>query len=328
MLNKRLGLALSLLAISASLIVATRYIIGQPSQQSTKLRMKVLRARDQIKNKPSSQEIASLKATHERKLNSIEVLGPSLVKNNEEREIEDEIPKHLPLKVKLKKEKEEKVKDFKNDQWVRDFELEVTNTSEKPIYYLSMYVLLPEFVNQNGGVKGMPLRYGRMDFVKLETRPLPDDISIKPGETYTFKMLDQDLEAWANRQAAGLARNPRKLRFIFSGLSFGDGTGFRGTTGVPYPRNKQISQAELDARCLEQRAQKQEWSGDVLSGPPELLIRQPLFETRPAAFLPVRFLESTSVPAGPLQSGLCCPGTQCSFLKENTYLCVWCGCIR
>lgn len=215
------------------------------------------------------------------------ILAPGLAKNDEEREIEDKIPKHLPLKVKLKKEKEAKIKDFKNDAWVPDFELEVTNTSEKPIYYLSMYVLLPEFVGPSGGVRGMPLRYGRMDFVKLETRPLPEDVQIKPGETYTFKILDQDIRAWSNRRAIGVAPNPRKLQFIFSHLSFGDGTGFVGTGGVPYPR-KQISQAEPGLRCLEQRAQKQEGS-DVLIGPPDLRIRQSSFETRPAAFLPVRF---------------------------------------
>ena len=244
------------------------------------------------------------------------IVAPSLAQNDEKREIEDKIPKHLPLKVKLKQEKEDKIKNFKNDEWLFDFELEVTNTSDKPIYFLSIYLLFPEFV-VNGGTKGIPLRYGRMDFLKSATRPLPEDVPIKPGETYTFKIPDQDLQAWSNRKAAGLARNPRKLRFIFSSLSFGDGTGFDGTTGPPYP-NKQISQAELDARCLEQRAQKQEGRSDVWFGPPDLLSRQPLFETRPAAILPVRFFASTSDPVEPPQSGLCCPGTQCSFLKRST----------
>lgn len=198
------------------------------------------------------------------------IVAPSLAQNDEEREIEDKIPKHLPLKWKLKEEKEAKIKDFKNEEWLLDFELEVTNTSEKPIYYLSMYVLFPEILI-NGAAKGIPLRYGRMDFVKGETRPLPDDIPIKPGETYTFKIPDQDLQAWANRKAAGVARNPRKLQFIFAGLSFGDGTGFGGTGGLPYP-NKRVSKAELDGRCLEQRAQKQEGRGDVWIGPPDLLL--------------------------------------------------------
>ena len=105
------------------------------------------------------------------------ILAPSLAQNDEEREIEDKIPKHLPLKVKLKQEKEGKIKDFKNDAWLLDFELEVTNTSEKPIYFLDFFVIFPEFV-ENGWAKGIPLRYGRLAFVKL--RPLPDDIPIKP----------------------------------------------------------------------------------------------------------------------------------------------------
>src|SRR5882762_9993697 len=96
------------------------------------------------------------------------ILAPTLAKNDEEREIEDKIPKHLPLKVKLKQEKEAKIKDFKNDAWLLDFELEVTNTSEKPIYFLDFFVIFPEFV-ENGGARGIPLRYGRLAFVKLET---------------------------------------------------------------------------------------------------------------------------------------------------------------
>ena len=53
-----------------------------------------------------------------------------------EREVVDRIPKHLPIKVKVKKP--EKLKDAKNDDWLDDMELEVTNTGTKPIYCLSI----------------------------------------------------------------------------------------------------------------------------------------------------------------------------------------------
>src|ERR1041384_6926708 len=55
---------------------------------------------------------------------------------SEEREIEDRIPKHLPIKVTMKNL--EKVKDLKNDNWARDVEIEVMNTGTKPIYYLRL----------------------------------------------------------------------------------------------------------------------------------------------------------------------------------------------
>ncbi len=46
----------------------------------------------------------------------------------QERQVEENIPKTLPLEVKLKVEKEHKFKDLNNSEWLRDFELEVSNT--------------------------------------------------------------------------------------------------------------------------------------------------------------------------------------------------------
>lgn len=69
---------------------------------------------------------------------------------SEERVLEDTIPKHLPIKVKLKKEKEKAFKDAKNEKWLRDFELEVTNTGDKPIYFLHLSIELPEITIPNG----------------------------------------------------------------------------------------------------------------------------------------------------------------------------------
>ena len=52
----------------------------------------------------------------------------------EEREVVDKIPKHIPIKVKVKKP--EKLKDAENEDWLGELELEVTNTGTKPIYHL------------------------------------------------------------------------------------------------------------------------------------------------------------------------------------------------
>jgi hypothetical protein len=58
----------------------------------------------------------------------------------QERIFENKIPAHIPIKIKIKKEKEESFKDLKNEKWLREFELEVTNTGDKPIYFL--YIML------------------------------------------------------------------------------------------------------------------------------------------------------------------------------------------
>ena len=43
-----------------------------------------------------------------------------------EREVVDKIPKHLPIKVKVKKP--ERLKEAKNEEWLDELEVEVTNT--------------------------------------------------------------------------------------------------------------------------------------------------------------------------------------------------------
>jgi hypothetical protein len=98
----------------------------------------------------------------------------------EARDIEDKIPKHVPIKVRIRSEKEKAVKDIKNDKWLRDFELEVTNTSDKPIYFLELWIILPEVIAENGSVVGMPLRYGRMEFVHHNTLPVSMMCQLNP----------------------------------------------------------------------------------------------------------------------------------------------------
>src|SRR5881394_75142 len=60
----------------------------------------------------------------------------SIARVQEERVFENEIPENAPIKIKIKKEKERSFKDLKDESWVREFELEVINTSDKPIYFI------------------------------------------------------------------------------------------------------------------------------------------------------------------------------------------------
>ena len=53
----------------------------------------------------------------------------------QERTFENKIPAHIPIKIKIKREKEQKFKELNNEKWLREFELELTNTGDKPIYF-------------------------------------------------------------------------------------------------------------------------------------------------------------------------------------------------
>ena len=107
----------------------------------------------------------------------------------EEREIDDRIPKNVPIKVKIKSEKEKGFRDLKNSKWLRDLEVEVTNLSEKPIYFLELWVDMPEIISANGHKVGFTLRYGRIEFVHFSTLPLPSDVPIQPGPHIPLRSL-------------------------------------------------------------------------------------------------------------------------------------------
>src|SRR5688572_20048543 len=97
----------------------------------------------------------------------------------QERIFENKIPAHIPIKIKIKKEKEESFKDLKNEKWLREFELEVTNTGDRPIYYLDFAMGtevmpdgLPEII--------ISLTYGRWELGDIVTKATSDDVPIKP----------------------------------------------------------------------------------------------------------------------------------------------------
>src|SRR5215213_2419906 len=163
-------------------------------------------------------------------------LVPSVAQSTEERELEDRIPKHLPIKVKIKKEKEKAFKDLKNEKWLWNFELEITNTGDKPIYFLSLSIYMPEITMPDGNNVGLVVHYGRDQLIDIETKAGPDDIPLKPGETYTHKFSDLEVESWYAFKQREDKPHPKRLIMRFQALSFGDGTGFVRSDGISIPR--------------------------------------------------------------------------------------------
>ena len=67
-------------------------------------------------------------------LGFMKVMSSPSVAQSEERILKAEIPEHLPFKVKMSETRRLAFKRLDNDRWLRDFEIEVTNTGDKPIY--------------------------------------------------------------------------------------------------------------------------------------------------------------------------------------------------
>jgi hypothetical protein len=149
--------------------------------------------------------------------------------------VENLVPKHVPIKIKIKEDKERALKDMNNDKWTSDFELEVTNTSDKPIYLLELWVEMPEVISENGRRMGFTLRFGRAGFVDFDARATPDDKTIQPKQTQIFKIEDRFQRGWAAYKAREHKGDPKRIEITFTQLSFGDGSGFNGSDAKPYP---------------------------------------------------------------------------------------------
>ncbi len=162
----------------------------------------------------------------------------STAQSTEERDLEDKIPKHLPIKVKIKKEKEKAFKDLNNEKWARDLELEVTNTGDKAIYFLALQLILPEIKSPDGYPMGFSLRYGRIELINLAAQILTQDIPILPGQSHVFKLSEKKARAWEvfASEMKLPKTEPKKVQLQFYVLNFGDGTGFQTKLGTPFSR--------------------------------------------------------------------------------------------
>jgi hypothetical protein len=147
----------------------------------------------------------------------------------EKRVFENAIPERIPIKIKIKKEKEASFEALQNEKWLSEFELELTNTGDKPIYFL--YITMVTDVKHGGQRLVFPLTYGRAELGDIVTKARPDDVPIKPGETFVLKF--GEVPEWERGVRENRWPEATKFRAELQLISFGDGTGYFGTQ--PYP---------------------------------------------------------------------------------------------
>jgi len=140
--------------------------------------------------------------------------------------------------------KEKGFKSIDNESWVRDFELEVKNVGDKPIYHLLFQLEVPEA--QPGGL-GFALSYGRRELSKSDAQIVPEDVPIKPGETVFLKI--KEVVGWEKAVRAGHFQNRiHRVKLEFLWLALGDGTGFNGTGGAPWPGRRRCLARQRECR--------------------------------------------------------------------------------
>lgn len=167
-------------------------------------------------------------------------LGPvQSAPQQSKRTFESAVPAQVPLKIKIKKDKEDKALDPENKNWFRDIEIEITNTSDKPIYFFSLDIVMMDVLTDAGVMVTFPIRYGRGAFYEHNTKPIREDVPLEPKATKTFTFEETNIigfEAWREKNKKN---DPMKLEVWFHHLNFGDGTGFTSLNALPFPFKQQ-----------------------------------------------------------------------------------------
>jgi hypothetical protein len=249
--------------------------------------------------------------------------GPSNAQqpSPQERQVENTI-QHAPLRVKLTKEKEKAWKDPKNEKWVSDFEVEITNTGDKPIYTfgLSLYFDVP---NDYQDYFKVDIVYGRSEISRIGSKPTTDDIPLKPGESKIFTLDPRYAVMWDKGRREKGWRLPTKVKIKLGNLNFGDGTGFVLDRPVTDP-NQSPEMSKFD-NFTSQPGGHGRPGGSARSVTNDGRLRGQKNHTSLPAFLPVNYFRADSSVADPdAAMPFDCPPGCFPLFSENSPPCVGC----
>lgn len=147
------------------------------------------------------------------------------------------------------------VKEIRNLQkegnFLRDLEIEVKNVSRSPIYFISVLIEFPNMPAptptprpDNGFVPaattGFTVTYGAERLMDTTQLAGPDDVPLKPGETYVFKIPEARVVGFEhmNREMNLTPQAWKRVEVSFNIISLGDGTGYEGGRRMLHSKKK------------------------------------------------------------------------------------------
>jgi len=177
----------------------------------------------------------------------------------EERKIENPVQEKIPVKVKVKNENS--LKDKKNKNWARELELEVKNTSNKPIYYVHVDIAMPDIII-SGGKFVLMMAYGRKELSFPDEALKPDDVPILPGESVTLKIPEGQLKGYEkSRDQDKMYSDPERVEIEVNAVRTDDTYFFKSGQSVHAgPKEKSANDLvpEAPGRCKSKLSERTE----------------------------------------------------------------------
>lgn len=136
------------------------------------------------------------------------------------------------------------IRNLKSKNWINDLEIEVQNTSAKPIYALHIILEFPDIPKRlvDGELRGTvtTITYGRLQLTQRNEFATSEDAPINPGEKLILKIPEpQRLGLESVLAKTNLSRSDiKKINLLMRRLSYGDGTGFKTGKAFSYIRDR------------------------------------------------------------------------------------------
>lgn len=161
----------------------------------------------------------------------------------EERVIEVLNDNHPAVKISA-------IRNYRKKTWLHCLEIEVTNISNKPIYYLNLGLSFPEMRRGDAPI-GDYFRFGSFNGGLFAHQPKPEDPSIKPGEKYVFRFQKDRIEVYEQMAKYGDFDHSvtKRLELEIELISFGDGTGFMNSEEYFWHQNGVAQTRKLNTKA-------------------------------------------------------------------------------
>lgn len=156
--------------------------------------------------------------------------------NSEERKLRVSEFKNMPLEVR-------EIRNLQSETWYKDLEIEVKNVSDKPIYFILAFLMLPDDKSFGNGASGIGLPFGERKNIDIRRYADPQDPHLDPGGTLVFT-IPEKLRKGLRDKHETIREITKNLALEFQVISFGDGTGFVGDQ----PRDHRSKRAHANSK--------------------------------------------------------------------------------
>jgi hypothetical protein len=148
------------------------------------------------------------------------------------------------------------IRNAQSDHFLRDVEIEIKNITNKPIYYVHLFIWFPDLEVKPNVHYGLSLIYGDTRFFRVAELASPQDHPIPPGGTVTLTVPSSTWEGFEGyKEEVNLPpAATNKVEIWLQEVNFGDGTEYEWDR--PYPRRrgsvKNLSSKSIGEIAVEQ----------------------------------------------------------------------------